>query len=100
MADIQHDEKELYRRNIGDDMTGSSQYYIVEDNVMLRQGQFQLNSMEELILFETANGSTFRFAADQCPGHPGFSNPALMIEGCGTNLSGSFSVKPTYTIPT
>ncbi|MBK6545099.1 MAG: T9SS type A sorting domain-containing protein [Saprospiraceae bacterium] len=73
-------------------MLESTQYWIVEDDIMpglkkdikLNAGQFQD--------FEyPANGTCYRLIADQVKNHPGHSQPTLALEACGRNTSGTFS---------
>ena len=65
------------------DMTDPGTYRIYEDDLLSSTGMFQLLSGEELDITLFANGSTFRLDSDQCPGHPGFSNPQAIMELCG-----------------
>ena len=70
--------------NIGDgDMTASSDFIIIIDNVDLRQGSnFQLPSQGSDTLNFPADGSTIRIIADQPKGHPYGENASAAIEGC------------------
>lgn len=75
-------------------MTQMQEYIIVEDEVVLRSGNFQLNAGAEMLVTAPANGATWRMEAGQEPGHPGFSQPALSIEGCGGLTSGLVNAFP------
>jgi len=79
-------------KNTGNSMLTSSQYRIYQDNVLSQTDTFQLISNDSLILKVLSMGATIRLEADQTLGHPGTSLPRSTIEGCGTNLSGTFSV--------
>jgi uncharacterized repeat protein (TIGR01451 family) len=71
--------------NAGDgQMTEPLDYFIVEDDLMFLNGQFDLGPGEpEEIIFE-GTGATYRIVAQQSQGHPGMSNPTLAVEGCVT----------------
>ena len=59
------------------------QYIIIEDDVVLFQGQKQYGIDDDLTLHYPANGHTWRIESQQEPGHP-FSNTAVAFnEGCG-----------------
>jgi hypothetical protein len=59
------------------------EYIIIEDEVVLRQGNFSLNPGQETLFTELGDGSTFRIEAGQEPLFPVPSMPALSLEGCG-----------------
>lgn len=69
--------------NTGDDMAGSSQYRIYENNNLVDTGYFQLSAGDSLWLCWPAGGLTIRLEADQRPGHPGNSQPNANVELCG-----------------
>lgn len=72
-------------RNIGEgDMLSDKTLQVFEDQVMFQEESFQLLSGEEIAFVYLANGSTFRLEAEQSDGHPGNSNPSIVVEGCGT----------------
>jgi uncharacterized repeat protein (TIGR01451 family) len=80
-------------RNIGfGDMSQDEQYIVIEDDVILFQGQFNLNSQELLEVKTPANGSSWRLEAGQEPTFPFVSMPFASVEGCGLNLGGLFSL--------
>lgn len=69
--------------NSGDDMQGTSQYRIYENNVLVDTGTFQLAAGDSIVICHAANGFTIRLEADQGPGHPGNSHPQANVELCG-----------------
>ncbi len=73
------------------DMTEPQGFIVVEDGVMLLTNDVQLAAGESITVSFPANGSTYNILAEQVPGVPGFSNPSMFVEGCGTNGSGTFS---------
>lgn len=80
-------------KNIGfGDMGTTQDYFVIQDNLITKQGSFQLLSMSSIQLQFPANGSTYRLYAGQAPGYfpPGY-NPTIAYEGCGTNTNGLFS---------
>lgn len=76
-------------KNIGQgDMTGTVDYVIIEDAVMLMLAPLQaLGAGDSTTLSFPANGSTWRLEVDQVAFHPGNSQPSLSVEGCSTNAS-------------
>lgn len=80
-------------KNVGANaMSTASDYIIVEDVIMYRNGNFQLGPDEEIEFPMAANGSTWRLEVEQVPNHPVESRPSVTIEGCGTNENGAFSI--------
>lgn len=76
--------------NIGDAMTQSSSYVIVEDIALRQQDNFMLESMgSELIPVDIPEGEsgTYRLIAEQSTGHPGSQFPTAVVEGCRVNGS-------------
>ncbi len=72
--------------NIGDsDMSEPGDFLIVEDQIMMMQGTFDLTSGESTYVTFLTEGATYRMEADQSIGHPGNNMPAAIIEGCGTS---------------
>ena len=70
--------------NVGSAATQSDLgYIIVEDDVVLFQGGFQLDVNETEVISVPTNGSTFRLEAEQEPNHPGVSMPSVSVENCG-----------------
>ena len=75
-------------RNVGmGDMSLASNYRLYEDDLLLSVNTFQLNAGGEIEVTTPANGGFIRLEADQCPGHPGFSNPTAFVEACGATGS-------------
>ena len=75
-------------QNMSEDLN----FIIIEDNVLLLQGNFNLDAAEDSVLVIYPNGGTIRLEAEQAFGHPGRSLPSVAVEGCGTDLSGNFSL--------
>lgn len=73
--------------------TGPSQildYIIIEDDVVMFQGQQQYGQGQSITLPLPANGHTFRIESEQEPGHPFSSRAIAFNEGCGGFESLSF----------
>lgn len=69
--------------NTGQAPSGTLEYIIIEDDVVLFTGQKSYAPGESIMMDYDANGSTWRIESMQEPGHP-FSNLALAFEeGCG-----------------
>jgi uncharacterized repeat protein (TIGR01451 family) len=80
-------------QNIGfGDMTQDQDFIVIEDDVILRQGSFNLASQAAIVIKTPANGSSWRMEADQEPTFPFVSMPFANVEGCGLNLGGLFSL--------
>ena len=79
------------RNNSGIDMTQARQFIVIEDMIIERTSNFQLNGQDEMEIVVYPEGKTIRFEAQQAPGHPGYSLPALDLEGCGLDAMGDFS---------
>lgn len=78
-------------RNTGTAPTSSGlEYIIIEDQIVLREGDISLPPGDSMTLAEMALGSTWRIEAEQEPFHPGFSAPTAVLEGCGGLLSTGF----------
>ncbi len=70
--------------NVGNgDMSEPGNYLIVEDQIMMLQGNFTLASGESTSITLPTTGGTFRIETNQTAGHPGNSMPSAVIEGCG-----------------
>jgi ligand-binding sensor domain-containing protein len=77
-------------KNTGSAPSQSLEYVIIDDHVISRDGNFQLNPTqikEESIL---ADGSAFRLEAEQEPFYPVASFPSATVEGCGPNPNSAF----------
>ena len=71
--------------------TGLLEYIVIEDQVVLRQGTFNLQPDETESIRLPATGATVRLEAQQEPFHPGASMPTVTVEGCGLQ-AGDFSL--------
>jgi len=71
-------------RNVGSaNMIRPRTYFVVEDQIMFRTEQFQLEQTEERVIpLQSLDGPTYRLIAEQEEGHPGNSYPTIAIEGC------------------
>jgi uncharacterized repeat protein (TIGR01451 family) len=79
--------------NIGTgDMQNQLDYVIVEDDLIFRMDNFQLNQNGQLTFATPRNGSTWRVIAHQEPNAPFTNTPTAVVEGCGTNGFGAFSL--------
>lgn len=69
-------------------------YIIIEDQIVLLQGDFQLNSGQTTTVTVPANGATFHLEAQQSPEHPsGTASVGATIEGCGGWMSLGFFIQ-------
>ncbi|MFK8006088.1 MAG: T9SS type A sorting domain-containing protein [Saprospiraceae bacterium] len=90
-ANCSGDTISFFIQNVGTATTQTNlQYIVVEDDVILFEGNFTLDPMENEIILIPTNGSTFRLEAEQEPNHPGMSMPSVTVEGC--------TVNPTLTL--
>ena len=82
-------EIEFTISNVGSDMSESLNWFIIEDDVLMKQGRFQLNALNnnEIVIPANCDGKTYRIEAEQSRFHPGNSYPSLSVEGC----SGDFT---------
>lgn len=73
-------------------MQESTQYWIVEDDIMpgLKK-DIKLNAGQFIDLEFPGNGKSYRIIADQVKNHPGHSNPTVALEACGRDNQGNFS---------
>jgi uncharacterized repeat protein (TIGR01451 family) len=80
-------------KNIGAQaMNKGKTYSIIEDEVIYRQGNFQLTPNEILEIKLPANGKTYRIQAEQEDGYPITpSKPTAWVEACGKSSQGTFS---------
>ncbi len=95
------DSVEFQIKNTGlNSMSAPLNYYVVEDNVILKTGNFQLNPNEIENVKVPSNGSTYRIYADQAPGYfPDGYQPTEFVEACGVNSSGTFSTGFVNQLP-
>ena len=78
-------------RNAGmGNMTTTSDYVIIEDQIMLTQGQVQLNAGQDTtITVSNPLNADYQLRVKQTPGHPGQSHPSATVQRCaGDNTSG------------
>ena len=91
-ARCEGEEVKFEIRNIGLDMTESHHYIVIEDILMLQDGQTDvLLSGEKQEFTLPANGSTFRLEVDQVDAYPWAKISGISLEGCGENEQGDFS---------
>ncbi len=69
--------------NTGLPMQGSVNYIIVEDQIIFKMAALQLAAGQDTSFVIFPGGSTVTLIVQQTPGHPGNSQPMLVIEGCG-----------------
>ena len=83
-ASCEGDSLQFTVTNVGDgDMSGLQRYVIIEDYIVTFTGDFDLDALSDTTFTIPANGSTFRFEAEQSLGHPGENEPSISVEGCG-----------------
>lgn len=83
--------------NQGGAMNALSPYFLIENDVVLSQGSFQLGSQQEEHFNIYANGSTYRLEASQVEGFPealGNTFASTSIEGCNGHIPGFISLFP------
>ncbi len=80
--------------NVGTgNMSAPLEYYVTEDNVMLYNNTYQLNSGQMLQWHEVSTGGTYRLEAQQSPGHPWNDWPeSVVVEGCGPGLNPGYVI--------
>jgi uncharacterized repeat protein (TIGR01451 family) len=65
-----------------DDLRVPSKYEVAKDSALFEKGAFDLRAGEKRLFSYAADGSTWRFSADQEPGRPLSENPSVAVEGC------------------
>ena len=86
-------------QNVGNAPTSEDlNFLVIEDQVILLQGGFDLEPGESIMIGVEATGSTFRMEAQQEPNHPGNSLPSIWVEGCG-DASQPFSLGYVLQFP-
>lgn len=82
--------------NVGGNMVTALRYNIFEDNVIMRQGVYNLNNSQfEDIYIPVQGGKTYRIEAQQAPNFPpllGDTIATMTIEGCKLDSTGHFNV--------
>lgn len=85
-AECQNDTVTFTLENNGADMPQPRPYYVFEDHVMLRQGNYQLNNGQTIAISQAATeGKTYRIEAAQENGFPnllGDSTASAWVEAC------------------
>lgn len=82
-AQCEGDSLAFHIRNIGGaPMSSLAEFVVIEDLIVMRQGEFQLPAQGELFVKCPADGSTSRIYAGQAPGEPPFFAATAAIEGC------------------
>jgi len=87
-AECQTDSIEFKIKNIGvGDMNAPLDYFVLEDNIVMKNGLFQLPTNQEITFkIPVMTGSTYQLFAEQAPGYfPPAYLPTIAIEGCGSN---------------
>lgn len=80
------DSISFFIQNVGSATTQPNLgYIVVEDDVILFDGNFTLDPMEFEVVKIATNGATFRLEAEQEPNHPGMNMPSVTVEGCTVN---------------
>lgn len=79
-------------RNTGPVATSLLEYVVIEDNIITRQGSFEIPALDSMLVKVPANGSTWTLLAEQEPGNPYNIYPNAVVEACGVNANGSYSV--------
>jgi len=79
------DSVQFTLRNVGTaPSTPNLEYLVIEDQVILLQGNYnELEPDEETLITLAANGGTYRIEAEQEPNHPGNDQPTATVELCG-----------------
>ncbi len=81
-------------KNIGTDaMDMPLDFFIVEDAVLMSEGDVPLLLPQQDVVYAfPANGSTYTLIHEQVAMAPGLSVPIRIIEGCGLNSGGLYSI--------
>lgn len=94
-AQCQNDTVFFTINNYGAAMGQPRTYYVFEDNIMMRQGNFQIGAGAAQQIIQPADtGKTYRIIAKQEIGFPAFLGDSLItaaIEGCVPFPNGSFN---------
>lgn len=85
---LNNDSVQFIIENVGDDMQTPSIYKMYEEQVIGVHGEFILQGGKSKVLNYPANGSTYRVAVEQTPGHPSQDDAQAYFEFCG---NGNFS---------
>lgn len=77
------DSVRFYLKNTGPVSSSNLDYVIIDDHVIMFQGNFQLGPGGQKSVGAMANGHTYRIIAQQEPGNPVGNMPNVGIEACG-----------------
>lgn len=94
-GDCEADSVKFLIKNVGfGDMDGELQYFVIQDDIIVLFGTFDVDAGQDTLIGFPANGQTYHLRAEQSPGHPGISTPNATVEGCagdgGTAISLGF----------
>jgi len=82
-------------KNVGQgNMIQDNSFVIIEDVLMLRNGQFKLEQGETMFINLPKTGGTYHLQAEQAEFHPGLSMPSTVVEGCGGLNPGLVNILP------
>ena len=99
-ADCDQDSVQFTIENTGlGDMSGPSEYSIVEDNIILVKGNIYLNQGQSAKFSYPANGHTYHLAVEQTADHPFADYSYASIEGCKTSTQATFSTGFLTSLP-
>lgn len=79
-------------------MLESAAYIVIEDDVMVSEGIFQLDAGASQDIPVLNNGATWRVEALQVPFHPVAGTPSASLEGCTTSSSFSTGFVLAYPV--
>ncbi len=89
-------------KNVGDDMDGSSDYRVYEDDILSSLDMFRLAAEDSMIVNFPANGNTYRMVVEQRPGHPSSPIVQKVVELCGEQpfSLGHVQTRPLWDLDT
>jgi len=81
-------------------MATPQEYIIIEDVIMYRQDQFQLNAGDSITIRMPGDKATWRIEAQQVSGYPEKDSPSAAVEDCkGVNTTGLINAFPQNDEP-
>lgn len=88
---------EIKNKGLGN-MNAPLQYYVIEDDLIMKSGTFQLNANGNKMISVPTTGATYRLEAEQSTTHPEqpLEQPSIHIEGCTVNSSFSLGFVTIY----
>ncbi|HNL39460.1 MAG TPA: hypothetical protein PKH43_10010, partial [Saprospiraceae bacterium] len=90
-ASCQADSVAFTIKNIGDaPMVNPAEFVVIEDLIVMREGQFQLPNQQQTVITCPSDGSTYRMYAGQVSGESPFFSPTAAIEGCNGPVQPGF----------